>query len=446
MLTKLNQSPRNVWRRALLLVLLLALLVPTTVTLADGDWLDIGSNALTTQPAQTAAQRSSPAAVVPCINGMADIYPCANTFMYANLPLANMGGSNGNDIWGWTDPETDREYALVGRRNGTAFVDITDPYNPVYLGNLPTHTGASIWRDIKTYNSYAFVVSEAIGHGMQIFDLTQLRDVTAPPEEFEATAHYGGFGNAHNVVINEESGFAYGVGTDTCNGGLHMVNIASPTAPENAGCFSADGYTHDAQCVMYDGPDTDYLGAELCFNSNEDTLTIVNVSDKENPIQIARVGYAGFGYTHQGWLTEDKAHFLMNDELDEIRSGTNTRTYIWDVSDLDAPVLSGVHTHSTPATDHNLYVRGQYVYEGNYQAGLRILSLENINQGTLTEVAHFDTYPANDNAGFGGVWSIYPYFASDKIIIGDQTRGLFVVALGSFGDHFLHLPILHRQP
>ncbi|MCA9986078.1 MAG: choice-of-anchor B family protein, partial [Anaerolineales bacterium] len=290
--------------------------------------------------------------------------------------------------------------------------------------------------------NYAFIVSEASGHGIQVFDLTQLRNIPSPPVTFSNTAHYSGFGSAHNIVINEDSGYAYGVGTNTCAGGLHMVDISSPESPTNAGCFSADGYTHDAQCVNYTGPDSDHQGKEICFNSNEDTLTIVDVSAKSTPVQLARQGYAGSGYAHQGWLTEDQQYFLMDDELDELSSGNNTRTYIWNVSDLDAPVLIGNYTAATAATDHNLYVRGQYVYQGNYQAGLRVLSLANISHGILSEVAYFDTFPANNNAGFNGVWSIYPYFDSDKVIINDQSRGLFVVSVGQFGDFRLHLPIV----
>ena len=404
--------------------------------------LTLVSGSLSQEKALSVRGSHSPAAVEPCVNGMADIYPCENTVMYGRLPLANMGGGSGNDIWGWTDPDTNREYALVGRTNGTAFVDITDPVNPVYLGNLPTHTSNSIWRDIKTYGNYAFVVSEAGSHGMQILDLTQLRNIPNPPVTFSNTAHYNGFGSAHNVVINEDSGYAYGVGTNTCSGGLHMVDISNPESPANAGCFSADGYTHDAQCVNYIGPDSDHQGQEICFNSNEDTLTIVDVTVKASPVQLAREGYAGAGYAHQGWLTEDQQYFLMDDELDELSGGNNTRTYIWNVSDLDAPVLIGNYTATTAATDHNLYIRGQFVYQGNYQAGLRVLSLANISRGLLCEVGYFDTYPANNSAGFNGVWSIYPYFASNNIIISDQSGGLFVVATTPSGECQTYLPII----
>ena len=85
-----------------------------------------------------------------------------------------------NDIWGWTDPQTNREYAIVGMSNGTSFVDISNPENPSYLGRLPTQTSNSTWRDIKVYQNHAFIVSEASGHGMQVFDLTELRNISSP--------------------------------------------------------------------------------------------------------------------------------------------------------------------------------------------------------------------------------------------------------------------------
>lgn len=368
-----------------------------------------------------------PLGATPCVGGTAAGYPCSNIDLLAFMPLATIGGGEGNDIWGWTDPLTGKEYALMGRSNGTAFVDITDPVNPVYLGNLPTHTSSTIWRDIKVYNNYAFIVSEAGGHGMQVFDLTRLRNVPTPPVTFTEDGHYPGFGNAHNLVINEDSGFAYGVGTGTCSGGLHMVNIQNPTSPTNAGCFSSDGYTHDAQCVNYIGPDTAYQGHEICFNSNEDTVTIVDVTNKSAPVQLAREGYAGSAYTHQGWVTEDHEYWLVDDELDEQNFGHNTRTYIWNIADLNAPVLIGYYTAAVGSIDHNLYVVGRHTFEANYRSGLRILDITNIGSGNLSEVGYFDIYPANNSPNFNGAWSVYPFFESGVIVVSGIEQGLFIL-------------------
>jgi choice-of-anchor B domain-containing protein len=322
---------------------------------------------------------------------------------------------------------TGREYALVGRSSGTAFVDLSTPSRPVYVGNLPTRTASSTWRGIKVFSNHAFIVSEALNHGMQAFDLTQLRDVTSPPVTFTETAHYAGFGSTHTLAVNSRTGFAYAAGTRTCEGGLHAVDVRSPASPRAAGCFSLDGYTHETQCVVYDGPDAFYRGREICFNSNEDTLTIVDVTDKLEQVQLSRVGYGGSAYTHQGWLTEDQQFFLVNDEGDETAFKHRTRTWIWDVSNLEAPVIASYYDGPTPAIDHNLYVRGHLVYESNYRSGLRVLDASEVAGGVLREVGFFDVYPSDDQAAFNGAWSAYPFFASGSVAVNGIEQGLFVV-------------------
>ena len=188
--------------------------------------------------------RSGPGAS--CVDGQAAYFPCRNVNLASYLPMSDIGGGRGSDVWGWTDPETERRYAIAGRDNGTAFVDVTNERRPVYLGNLPTSgTNNVIWRDIKVYDDHAFIVAEAREHGMQVFDLTQLRDVDrkAAPVTFEETAHYAGFGRAHNLAINEQSGVAFAVGAredlEQCAGGPHMVDLSDPASPVFAGCWGA---------------------------------------------------------------------------------------------------------------------------------------------------------------------------------------------------------------
>jgi choice-of-anchor B domain-containing protein len=379
----------------------------------------------------------------PCEGGFAASYPCGNVDLLAYVSRANLGVREGrlNDVWGWTDPQTNREYALVGLSTGTAFLDVTDPLAPVLLGTLPTQTDASLWRDIKVYRNHAVVVSEAVGHGMQIFDLTQLRGVIAAPVTFEPTAVYAGFGSSHNVFVNEATGYAYAVGSrggsQSCGLGLHMVDVRSPEQPSFAGCFSHPGtgrsnraYTHDVQCVVYEGPDTDYAGREICFGSNETAVSIADVTDKAAPVPISIATYpiaqAGNTYVHQGWLTEDHRYFLQDDELDENNGFvTYTTTRIWDMTDLDEPVLLTTYEGPTRSIDHNLYVLGSWVYMANYRSGLRVVDISDIMNAR--EIAFFDTYPSSDGLGFDGAWSAYPYFASGTVLISSIGEGLFVV-------------------
>jgi len=382
---------------------------------------------------------------VDCASGKAAEFDCGNVDLLSFMPKSALGAPRGvgvNDLWGWTDPETSREYALVGRMDGTSFVDVTDPSSPRFVGDLPMHQGANanIWRDIKVYKDHAFIVADGSGpHGMQVFDLARLRKATgATPVTFTEDAHYDNVASAHNIVINEGSGYAYIVGAngggETCGGALHMVNIHDPLHPAFAGCHAdpatgiqRTGYTHDAQCVVYKGPDRNYTGHEICFNSSETGVGIADVTDKANPKKIAVATYPNTSYAHQGWLNEDQTYFYLDDEGDEIQGLVpKTRTLIWDVTNLAEPVLVKEHLGETAASDHNLYIRGNLMYQSDYVAGLRVLDIT--NPAEPKEVGYFDTVPVGENApGFAGSWSNYPYFKSGTVIVTSVGEGLFAV-------------------
>lgn len=365
-----------------------------------------------------------------CENGFADIYPCQNYDLMAKISIADLGGpgSSGNDCWGWFDPETQKEYALIGTSTGTTFVDVTIPNSPIIVGTLPTATVNSAWRDIKVFENYAFVVADNAGnHGMQIFDLRRLRNVTSPPESFTSDVHYTLFGNAefehaHNVVIDEISAYAYIAGTPL---GTLFVEIENPLAPLNAN--GLEEYSHDAQVVVYNGPDIEHNGKEIFIGCNENQIVITDVTNKANPIELSRISYNNVGYTHQGWLTEDMAYFLLGDETDELKFGNKTRTIIFDFTDLDNPKYHFQYFGPTSAIDHNGYVKGDIFYQSSYTAGVRVIDISAIENANFSEIGYFDTYPENNSPAFNGAWSVYPFLPSGNIIISDINRGMFVI-------------------
>ena len=373
----------------------------------------------------------------PCTEGLSAGFECDNVDVISFLPIKDLSGGRGamiNDIWGWTDPETGHEIAIVGRSDGTAFVDVTDPHNPVMLGDLPKTPGSrsAAWRDMKVHADHVYIVADgAEQHGVQVFDLARLRDESGEGVTFEPDFLYEGIASAHNIVINEDEGFAYVVGAsgggETCGGGLHMLDLSEPKNPAFAGCFAhaetgraGTGYSHDAQCVTYHGPDEEYRGRQICLGSNENSLSIADVTDKDNPVAVGVADYPSVRYAHQGWLTEDHRFFYMNDEGDEGSGDVEgTRTLIWDVEDLEDPILAAEYIAETKDTDHNLYIRGNLMYQSNYGAGLRILDIT--NRTSPVEIASFSISPT------GSSWSNYPYFESGVVVVTSMSDGIFIV-------------------
>ena len=366
-----------------------------------------------------------------CENGFAGIYPCNGYDLLSRIPLEYFESVEGNDSWGWTDSFDGKEYALMGLDDGTAFVDISDPEVPLYLGKLPSATVNSSWRDIKVYEDYAFIVSEAPGHGLQVFDLSKLRSVKTQ-QTFDSDLNFNAFGNAHNIAINIESGFAYVLGSKLFDGGPAFIDINSPMNPSIVGGYSFSSYTHDAQVVKYHGPDTRFKEKEILFGSNSiggenNQLIILDVTDKKNPELISSIEYSNAGYTHQGWISDDHKYFFLGDELDELKIGHRTKTRVFDIQNLENPIIHNTYYGQTASIDHNLYVKESKIYMANYTSGMRVVDFNNISDNDFREEGYFDTYPSDNSTNFFGAWNVYPFFSSGVILISDINSGLFIV-------------------
>ncbi len=334
----------------------------------------------------------------------ADGFPAENVSLYSHLSLAQLENADfAEDCWGYTSP-SGREYAIIGLEQGPGFVEITDPFNPVIVDIINTSTQA---KDMKVFGHYVY--SSYDGGPLNVIDVSQIDDgiitlVDSFPE-----------GATHNLAVDEVSGFLYlAVG-----GPMVALDLANPEAPVLAGIWNGDA--HDVQVVTY--TEGKYAGRQIAFVCAgwSGKLDIVDVTDKSDMFLVGSTGYANSAYTHQGWLSDDRQYYYVNDEIDDIQ-----RTLVFDVSDLSDPTLINEFSSTAPtAIDHNLYLRDGFIFEANYTSGLRIFdACDPVNP---VEVGFFDTYPANDSADFAGAWSCYPFFPSGTVIVSDRSGGLFVL-------------------
>ena len=344
---------------------------------------------------------------------------------WLSLPELGAGITSGSDCWGYTSP-SGREYALITHSAGTTIVEITTPTQPVVVAVISGPT--SLWRDVKTYQSHAYIVSEG-GGGIQVVDLSGV-DAGVATLVNSINTPAGTTAASHNVAIDEVSGFLYRCGGGS--NGLRIYDLSNPASPTYVGAWG-NRYVHDAQIVTYTtGPYAGMQVAFVCGGLNggwvDTGLDILDVTNKTNITTLSQTIYATGQYSHQAWLSEDRQYLFLNDELDEDGVNVPTKTFVFDVSNLAAPVQLGDFTNGNPAIGHNVYTVGNLLFEANYRSGVRVFDVS--NPLSPPEIAYFDTYPDDDAAQFNGLWGVYPYFPSGTFIGSDLERGLFVWALG----------------
>ena len=390
----------------------------------------VAALALTALPFGPSASAQGASGPTKCKNGKAGIYFCNKIDLVAEVPAADMGGAGIADVWGWVDPATKKEYAILGSTDGVQFLDVSDPSKPIYLGVLPLKApgGALIWQEIEILNDHAYIVCDLDPCGLQIFDLKRLSGAEAALPVWRPDVVVQ-IGPAHSIDANPDTNHIFVNGTGPVVAGQPTIyDVSQPLVPVPVGITYDDGYTHDSLCRTYKGPDKPYKGNEICFNFNEDTVTIYDVTaNPMTPVQLARETYENASYVHSGALTKDHKTLITTDEGDEQTFGIRSTLYIWDVSKLTKPELIGTFVAESGTIDHNVYSENDALYHANYVNGFRILDLKNAHKAQLKEVAYFDTVPTSDAPEFNGAWAAYPYLPSGNILVGNMDGGLFIV-------------------
>jgi choice-of-anchor B domain-containing protein len=384
----------------------------------------------------------------PCVSNRSDTYPCQSVSLLSHLSLQDLKpiSSRGNDVWGFVDLNTNREYAFMGLQLGVAIVDVTDPTAPEQVAFAPG--SATTWRDIKVYQrydaaakrwrAYAYATADAVSDYLMLLDLSDL------PNGVEKVNFASDFTAAHNTyLINSDYTFGLaqtseaprlGIAGGRENGGHHrLYSLAQPRTPTLLTTSTA-GYAHDLASF----PVSDARKNAQCTNAqtqavcqvlsdfNENTVDIWDVTNPSSPQALSSYTYANASYVHSGWWTEDGRYLFVHDELDESNTGINTTVRVFDMANLRAPTLAGSWVGPTRAIDHNGFVKGNRYYVANYAEGLTVLDIT--SPAAPQRVGYFDTYPTTSETGFVGAWGVYPFFESGTIAIGDINTGLYLVS------------------
>lgn len=373
-------------------------------------------------PAPSAIAQT-PTGPAQCKGGKAAGLPCKNIDL-----VGRVTGTGGvADVWGWVDPETKDEFAIVGGARGVFFFNVTDPAKPVALGSVPIKAPAGLWLEIEILNDHAYWVCDLVPCGLNVFDLTRLTGPEAALPVWRPDVHLP-LGTFHSIDSNPKTNHIFLNGPGLVVGTPVIFDVSIPLAPRPVGAMADDGYTHDSLCRNYRGTDKDHKGDEICFNFNEDSVTIYNVTENpQQPVQLSRNEYEGASYTHSGALTKDHNTLISTDEGDESATNGPSTLYVWDVRDLDKPKLIDAWEANSLSIDHNVYSEGDALFHANYNNGFRILDLSKAHKGKLKEVAWIDTMPVADSPSYEGVWAAYPFLPSGNVLVGDMSDGFYIV-------------------
>ena len=391
-----------------------------------------------------ATQKSNPP--TPCNSGQAGSFPCSDVDLLAHLALADFSSrpTAANDIWGFRDLNTEREYALIGLRNATAVVDVTNPNDVFEVGSIPGQ--GTTWRDIKVYQffdsdadrwrAYAYVTADSATDRLTVIDMGGL------PNSVSLTTRATPDLSAHNVMISNVS-YATGVptaefptelhvgGSNLSNGAFRVFDVANPQLPTLAAQSPSGGYMHDAAVfTIDDGRAASACGGatqcQVLADFNETSFELWRLNGSTQATQLASRTYSDVGYVHSGWFSDDRNYLFVHDELDEQNSALNTTLRIFGLADLANPTLAATWTGPTSAIDHNGYAHGSRYYMSNYTRGLTILDIS--NPTAPREAGYFDTLPSSNAASFNGAWGVYPFLPSGNLLVSDINSGLYVLA------------------
>jgi choice-of-anchor B domain-containing protein len=334
-----------------------------------------------------------------------------------------------SNIWGYID-SLGNEYAIIGHNAGTSIINITDPSLPVEIGMIPGPTaGGTIWREIKTYNKYAYVVSEHTSpsdlSGIQIIDLSFLPDSVRYVKRYLWPGVTGTNARAHTVTVDGQGFIFIQGGTATIGGanegGIRILSLSDPENPAPVSVFSPR-YVHDS-----------FVQDSILFASNifefPGRIDIINISDRANPQLIHGHIYQN-GFAHNSWTTEDKNYLVSSDEMAGLKMKIFDISALWDAdpNNNDDITLVSEYISDPEYIAHEPRVRGNYIYVSHYVEGVRIVDIS--DPADAVEVGYYDTY-LQQGSGFAGNWGVWPFFPSGNFIVSDIQSGLYIFRFDS---------------
>jgi choice-of-anchor B domain-containing protein len=331
---------------------------------------------------------------------------------------ANTNGNRYSGCWGWTQPVSNKEYAILGSQSGTYWIDITNPSAPVTCTYFAGTSSNATWRELKTYQNYCYVIADDAGaQGLQIFDMSGLPATVTKVYESKAL-----FARGHACWMDGSRFYVSGVTySNNTTSAMNIYDLSNPTNPVLVRSLSQDDptitYVHD----MFVRNDTIYASAGYQG---------LHVYKRNSNNSLTKLGslttYPGSGYNHSSALTPNGPTLVFTDEVPaslpvKVANVTNP-------SNITIDATTNQYSLTTP---HNPFMlTNQYVIMSSYKDGVQLFDIS--NPAAPFVAGYFDTYPqggANTgnygSSAYNGNWGAYPFYPSKTVFALDMRNGAF---------------------
>jgi choice-of-anchor B domain-containing protein len=334
-------------------------------------------------------------------------------------------GTKFSACWGWYQANKNREYAIAGSAAGTYFVDVTNPYQQVICDFEPGKITGTVWREMKTYQNYCYVVSDDGGpNSFQIFDLQYLPDSVHKIHDAQTL-----FKRTHAVWIDGNKLYCSSVTySDNTKSTLNIYSLATPSAPTLIRKLSQDAAFITTVHDTYANNDTVFVSAGY---GGLYTFTLTPPSYSFTQVG-SLTSYVSSGYNHSSAITPNKKTLVM---CDEVPAGLPAK--VIDVQNLANMQVLSTYNQYTGATPHNPFmVNDSLCFLASYCDGVQLLNIKNPSAPFLA--GYFDTHPqSGGNVSsypdpYDGLWGLYPYLPSKNIVAVDEQNGIFVLKTNLF--------------
>ncbi len=375
-------------------------------------------------------------ATVGAISGVAEVSaeprpPRRNVKLKAHGVVPPESGAT-TDLWVFEGTDG-RDYAYTGTMAAATMYawDVTEPTNPVITDSVKVDGRRQNDVKINADATLAVITSEGASNRRNGFTILDISDAAHPTIITHFTE--GLTGGVHNVWIEGDIVYAVHNGTNA----VHIVDISDPANPANVGRWQVDNPARSLHDIMV----LDGLAYLSYWDDGLVVLDVgagIKGGTPTEPQFVSQYEYRtqhgaeSYGNTHHA--IRYKNYVFLGDEIfgcSECVNGPRGHVHVVDVTDIENPVE--VATYLVPeAGTHNLWAEDDRLYVAYYQGGLRVVDISGELRGDLyRQGREIGWYMTEDTEGHNpnktDTWGPQPHKGS--IFVSDFSSGLWVVEL-----------------